>query len=196
MRDVDAADFHLDHLTALGGASFRTGGRLIRGEYFDVRFPEDDEEVVAAGVGNVVGHVEIRVHARLEDGNAAELVELRGLCVVVEGAGNEDIEARVAGFPGGDDKVGTAHGAELRANEDVRSALRPLTVVAGLTLDVVALRGNELAGPTANGGEGDLVFLVFLLHPALLEVLNHDLSNVGFLFAARAIGRCARIPLR
>ena len=48
----------------------------------------------------VVGHVQVGVHAGLEHGDAAELVELGGVGVVVEGAGDQHIEAGVAGLRG------------------------------------------------------------------------------------------------
>ena len=39
-------------------------------ENVDVRFAEDDEEVALAGVLEVVGHVQVGVHARLEHRDA------------------------------------------------------------------------------------------------------------------------------
>ena len=45
-------------------------------EDVDVGFAEDDEEVAGAGVGQVVGHVEVGVHAGLEDGDGAEVGEI------------------------------------------------------------------------------------------------------------------------
>ena len=71
---------------------------VFRVEDVDVRFAEDDEEVAFAGVFEVVGHVEVGVHAGLEDGDAAEFVELRGVGVVVEGAGDQHVEIGVRGF--------------------------------------------------------------------------------------------------
>ena len=72
----------------------------------DIRFAEDDEEVALAGVLQVVGHVEIGVHARLEHRDAAQLVELSGVGLVVEGAGDEHVEPGVARFARGGDEVG------------------------------------------------------------------------------------------
>ena len=46
----------------------------------------------------VVGHVEVGVHASLEYWDAAEFVELRGVGVVVEGAGDQHVEVGVGGF--------------------------------------------------------------------------------------------------
>ena len=112
MEDVHAVDLDLD-LAALGR------------EDVDVRLAENDEEVALAGVLEVVGHVQVGVHARLEDGDAAELVELRGVGVVVEGAGDEHVEAGVAGLAGGGDEVGAGDGAELRADEDGGAFLLP-----------------------------------------------------------------------
>ena len=65
-----------------------------------------------------LGHVQVGVHARLEHRDAAELVELGGVGLVVEGAGDQHVEAGVAGLARGRDEVGARDGAELRADED------------------------------------------------------------------------------
>lgn len=62
--------------------------------------------------------MEVGVHAGLEHGDLAELVELAGVGVEIEGAGDEDIEARVAAFSRALDQVVPLHGAELGADED------------------------------------------------------------------------------
>ena len=90
---VDAGDLDQD-LALLGAIAF---GR----EDVDVRLAEDDEEVALAGVLQVVGHVQVGVHARLEHGDAPQLVEIGGMGVVVEGAGDQHGEIRVPGLGGG-----------------------------------------------------------------------------------------------
>ena len=89
----------------------------------DVRFAEDDEEVALAGVLEVLGHVQVGVHAGLEHGDAAQLAELGGVRLVVEGAGDQHIEPGIACLAGGGDQVGALHGAELGADEDGGSLL-------------------------------------------------------------------------
>ena len=93
VEDVDAVDLHAQLAVLLG-------------EQVDVRLAEDDEEVALAGVLEVVGHVQVGVHARLEHGDAAELVELGGVRLVVEGAGDQHVEAGVARLARGRDEVG------------------------------------------------------------------------------------------
>ena len=93
-------------------------------EDVDVRLAEDHEQVALAGVLQVLGHVQVGVHAGLEHRDAAELVELGGVGLVVEGAGDQHVEAGVAGLAGGGDQVGARHGAELGADEDARALLR------------------------------------------------------------------------
>ena len=44
-------------------------------ENVDVRFTEYDKQVALAGVLEIIGHVQVGVHAGLENGNPAELVE-------------------------------------------------------------------------------------------------------------------------
>ncbi len=67
--------------------------------------------------------MQVGVHARLEHRDAAELVELGGVGVVVEGAGDQHVEAGVAGLAGGGHQVGAGDGAELGADEDGRAPL-------------------------------------------------------------------------
>ena len=52
-------------------------------------FAEDHEQIALAGVLQFAGHVQIGIHARLEHGNASELVELRGVRVIAESAGDQ-----------------------------------------------------------------------------------------------------------
>ena len=87
VEDVHAVDLHLDPRDLPVVPADR--------EDVDVRLAEDDEQVALAGVLQVVGHVEVGVHARLEDRDAAERFELRRVGVVVEGAGDQDVEAGV-----------------------------------------------------------------------------------------------------
>ena len=96
----------------------------VRGQDVDVRLAEDDEQVALAGVLQVVGHVQVGVHAGFEHGDAAELVELGGVGLVVEGAGDQHVEAGVAGLAGGGHQIGARDGAELRADEDGGALLR------------------------------------------------------------------------
>ena len=78
----DVYAFHSDAYLAVGG-----------GEDLDVRLAEDDEEVALAVVAQIVGHVEVGVHPGLEHLDAAQPGKLGGVCVVVEGAGDENVEA-------------------------------------------------------------------------------------------------------
>ena len=86
--------------------------------------PKTTKRLPLAGVLQVVGHVQVGVHARLEDRDAAELVELGGVGVVVEGAGDQHVEAGVARLARGGDEIGARDGAELGADEDRGAASR------------------------------------------------------------------------
>ena len=109
--------------------------------------------------------MQVGVHARLEYGDAAELVELGGVGLVVEGAGDQHVEAGIAGLASGSNEIGALHGAELRADEDRRALL-------GLTLHVAAFGADEIARPGRERREGDPVLLVRLLHAGDLEVFQ------------------------
>ena len=157
VEDIDAVHLHAQLAVLLG-------------QQVDVRLAEDDEQVALAGVLEVVGHVQVGVHARLEHGDAAELVELGGVGLVVEGAGDQHVEAGVARLAGGGDEVGALHGAELGADEDGGALL-------GLAFQVAALGADQIARPGRERGEGDPVLLVRLLHAGGLEVLQDHLRE-------------------
>lgn len=90
MEDVDSVDFDSHHAIAVI-------------DQINIRFAEDDKEVALASVLEVVGHVQVSVHAGLEYRDAAKLVELGRHGVEVEGAGNKDVESCVTGFASGQD---------------------------------------------------------------------------------------------
>ena len=85
----------------------------------------------------------VGVHAGLEDWDAAEFVEFRGVGVVVEGAGDQDIEVGVRGLAHRRHEIGTGDGAELRADEDAGA---PLGIAVGFAFDVGCLGADEIAG--------------------------------------------------
>ncbi len=62
MEDVNAVDLYLDLA-------------VVCIENIDVGFTEDDEQVAFAGILQIVGHVQIGIHAGLEDWNPAQLIE-------------------------------------------------------------------------------------------------------------------------
>jgi hypothetical protein len=123
----------------------------------DVGLAEDYKQVPLPGVFQVLGHVQIGVHAGLEHGHAAELAELGGVGVVVEGAGHEHVEAGVPGFAGGGDQVSPLHGSELRADEDRGPAF-------GFAFQVLPFGAHVIAEPGGERVKDDLVLLVGLLH--------------------------------
>src|SRR5262249_52427362 len=116
----------------------------------DVRLAEDDEQVTLAGVLEVFGHVEVGVHTRLENRDAAQRVELGGVRLVVERARDQDIEPRIARFAGSSHEIRALHGAEFWADEDGGAYF-------GLALQVAALGTDQLTGPRGEGREGNPV---------------------------------------
>jgi len=61
--------------------------------------------------------VQVGVHARLEYRDAAQLAELSGVCFVIEGTGDQHIEAGIACLAGRGNKVGPRDCAEFGAYE-------------------------------------------------------------------------------
>ena len=63
MKDIHAVDLDLDLI-------------VLHVENLNIRFTEDNEQVALPGILQLAGHMQIGVHARLENGDAAEFVEL------------------------------------------------------------------------------------------------------------------------
>jgi hypothetical protein len=76
--------------------------------------------------------------------NSPEFVEFRGVGIVVEGAGDQDIEVGIAGLAGGFYQVRAGDSAELRANEDGRAFL---AAGLGIALDIAAFGTHHIARP-------------------------------------------------
>ncbi len=137
------------------------------GQDDDVRLAEDDEEVALAGVLEIVGHVQVGVHAGLQHGDAAELAEFRGVCLVVEGAGDQHIETASP----------ASRAAATRSARCTVPNSGPMKMAARFSVppSSTALRRRRVAGPGGERGESDPVFLVRLLHAGGLEVLQDHL---------------------
>src|SRR5262249_49766034 len=95
------------------------------------------------------------------------------MCLVVERARDQHVEASIASLAGGGDEIGALDGAKLWADEDRRALL-------SLAFEVVSFGTDEIAGPRRECGEGDFVLLVRLLHASDLEVFQDHLGE-GFL---------------
>ena len=128
--------------------------------------------------------MQVCVHARLQHGQRAELGELGGAGVVVEGAGDEHVEAGFGGFAGGVHQVWAGDGAELRGDEDAGAALAAGLLVA---FRVAAFGADGIAGPRGERGEGDPVFLVRLLDAGGAQVVEDDGGEVALLAASHLI---------
>jgi hypothetical protein len=154
----------------------------------DVRLAEDHEQVALAGVLQVAGHVQVGVHARLQHRDAAELVELGRVGLVVEGAGDEHVEAGVAGLAGGGDQVRAADGAELG----------PMKMPARFSchrrsaLDVAALGADDSSPGHGTARRSDPVLLVGLLHAGGLAGFPASCGEVGWSPVRSAGGPAAR----
>ena len=162
MEDIHAIDLDLD-LT------------VVCVENVDIRLPEDHEQIALARVLEIVGHVEIRVHARFEHRDAPQFVELRGLGVVVERAGDEHIEIGFARLAHGPHQVGTRDRAELGADENARAFVDARIRVA---LGVRALGANQIARPRRERRKRDPVVFARLLHARGFEMLHDHLGKI------------------
>ena len=123
--------------------------------------------------------MEVGVHAGFEDLDAAQLFEFGGMGVVVEGAGDHHIKPGISGFFGGIDQVEARDGAKFGADEDP-GAFFGLAVA----FEVAALGADVVTGPAGEGGKGDFVAFVGLLHPGGFEGFEDDAGKVGFVAAA------------
>ena len=96
--------------------------------------------------------MQVAVNPGLEHGDAAEPVELGGVRVVVEGAGDEDVDARVARLARGGDEVRARDRAELGADEDGRA---PLGARGRAALEVTAFGADDVPGSRHQRGEDE-----------------------------------------
>ena len=153
VEDVDAGDPHPD--AAVAGVPD-----------VDVGFAEDDEQVALAGVLQVAGHMQVGVHPRLEHGDPAQALEVGRMGVVVEGAGDQRVEAGLRRLARRGHQVGARHRAEFGTDEDSGAAFgRGLAVAFG----IAPLGANICPRPGREGGEGDAVFPVRLLDSGALQ---------------------------
>ena len=82
----------------------------------DIRFTEDDKEIAASCVFELLRHMKVRVHLRFQDWQGTELGEFRRVGVEIEAAGDERIEAGVERFASRRGQIGARDGSELRAD--------------------------------------------------------------------------------
>ena len=153
VKDVYAIDLHLN-LAAL----YR--------EYVDVWLAENDEQVALAGVLQIIGHVQVGIHARLEYRDAPEFVEFRGVGVVVEGTGNKHVEVGIAGLAGSGYQIGAGDGAEFRADEDGSAFL---ATGLGIALDIRPSARTRSPGQGVNDVKVILSSLCACCSPAVLR---------------------------
>src|ERR1035438_3147083 len=92
--------------------------------------------------------------------------------IVVERAGNENIEVGITGLARGGNQIGAGDGSKLWPDEDGRPLL------GSILLRISALGADTVAGPRSDRGEGDLVFLVRLLYAAGLQRIENHLYKV------------------
>ena len=80
-----------------------------------------------------------------EHRDAPQPLELGGVGVVVEGAGDKHVELGVGGLAGGFHQVGARHGAKLGADEDGRALLfaGDLTLCVHQTLGIATFDAHQ-----------------------------------------------------
>ena len=137
--------------------------------------------------------MQVGVHAGLQHRHPPQALELGGVGVVVEGAGDEHVETAVGGLPRRLHQVGTRHRAELRPDEHRSPPLGTgwrVLVILRLAqdgrrgaLDVPAVGADEPARPRRQRREADAVLPVGLLHAGAPQVIQDDLAEV----VARAV---------
>src|SRR5207253_1279683 len=100
---------------------------------------------------------------------AAKTPQFGGMGVEVEGAGDQDVEARIDGLARSRDNVLPADGAVLGTNQDRGAALGTV-----LAFDESPAGADEITRPRRQALEGDAVALVLLLDAFGLEIVDHD----------------------
>ena len=117
------------------------------------------------------------------------LLNSGGVGLVVEGAGDQDVEVGVAGLAGGGDEIGAGDGAELRADEDGGALL-------GVAFHVAAFGADQIAGPGRERVKAILSSLWACWTPAVLRfsriIWTKSLLPLCWSFASRLIRRFHR----
>ena len=116
--------------------------------------------------------MQVGVHSRAEYPHAPELVVAGAVAVVTEGAGDEQVEARLRRLARRRRQVRPRHRPELRADEDPAAPLALPLREAPLRADVAP------PGPADERREPDAVLLPRLLHARDLQILHNDLREV------------------
>ena len=161
---ADVAGVGIEHIDS---THLHTDFRAAVVEDFDVGLTEDDEHVAASGVLQLLPHVHVGVDPRLEDFEAAEAPEFRRMSVEVEGAGDEDVEARVHRFARRGDDVLLPDSSVFRPDEDRGPALGTI-----LAFDEDSARADEGTGPRCQALEDDAVALRLLLDALGPEIVD------------------------
>ena len=161
IKNINAVDLDLD--LAVSG-----------GEQGDVRLAEDDKEVAFAGVFKVAGHVQIGVHARLEDRQAPQLTKVSAVRFVGKGAGDQKVKSGIASLTGGFDQIGALDGAKFGANKDGGA---PFNAAFAITFQVAPFATDQITGPGFEAGKGDAVCFVRLLHASHTQLFQDHLRK-------------------
>ena len=114
---ADFAGVGMEHVHAVELDLARLGAVVLDRDDLDDGLAEDHEQVALAGVLQVAGHVQVGVHARLEDRDATPPAELGGVRLVAERARDQHVEVGVGQRP--PDRGG--NGAELRSELAIAS---------------------------------------------------------------------------
>ena len=106
------------------------------------------EQVALAVVLQIIGHVQVGVHARLEHGDAAQLVELRRMGVVVEGPDNEHTEVGIAGLASGGHQIARHRARPCGSTAAGTGPLKPSpSTRVRASANMFAKGGVVMAGP-------------------------------------------------
>lgn len=152
----------------------------------DVRLTRNNKQIAFAGILEIFSHVQVGVHACFECRYVTKLVEIGGVCLVVEGASNQHVKFRSPALQAAATKSGRATVPNSGPDEDGSTLLD-----AALWIDVAAFGADQLATLRRKRSKVDLVLLVRLPNPGRLEVLQDHPDKVAFVAVARdaLIGR-------
>jgi hypothetical protein len=119
----------------------------------------------------LAGRVQIGVHARLQDRDAADPLQFGGVRIEIERASDHDVEPGIGRLARRVDEIGARHRAEFGAEKDCGATL-------AVPFEVAAFGADQIARPRRQRRKGDAVLLVRLLHTRCLEVFEHQLREI------------------
>ncbi len=117
--------------------------------------------------------MQVRIHARFEHGQPAQLAEFGRVRLVIEGARYQHIEGRIGSFARRGHQIRALHRAEFRTDEKTRPSF-------GFPFHVPPFGAHQHSGPGFQRRERDPIFFMGLLHARRFQIVEDHFGEGHF----------------